>query len=177
MRRFLGSRHLPARKVPDGPLQYGLQFQKADYVADVVPLLLSAQTVKGRAHFEILQNGEFLVQNGRLKDYARIALYVARGFVEVVPADVYLARVLIENGADYVYGGGFAGAVYAEKGEQTAPFHRERDVVHRLDGAVRLGEMSDFECVIFFQTTGSFIFRRCALPCPTTVWTWCLCIW
>ena len=104
----------------------------------IVLLFLLAQPVKRRAYFKVLQDGEFLVEHGRLKDYAYVALYLLRALVEVIPAHINFARIFIKNGADDIDRRRLARAVYAEEGEKTALFDVERNAVYRVDIAVRL---------------------------------------
>ena len=65
--------------------------------------------------------------------------------LEIVAADAHHARGGPEEARQHAQGGALAGPVGAEEADDLPPVDAERDIAHRLDGAVRLAEVGRFD--------------------------------
>ena len=105
-------------------------------------------TVQRCAAAEIIPHGQILIQHGALEHHAQLAADAVRLLVQIGAADEDAAAVLAQLAAHDVDGGGFAGTVDAQKGEQLSLFHAKIQILHRLHCAKGLVKVADLHNII-----------------------------
>ena len=81
---------------------------------------------------EIVLHGQILIQHGVLKNHAQVPLDAVGVPVQVNAANLNASGILGKLPAHNVDGGGFAGPVDAQEGEQLAFFDTKAQIVYRL---------------------------------------------
>src|SRR5207253_2445753 len=104
------------------------QVEEFDDIVDALAGALGRHAVEVRGELEELAAGELVVEEGLIGNVAdELPGLVALGS-QVVTADANTAAGGNQQAAEYFDGGGLAGAVGAETGEEFASRHTERQI-------------------------------------------------
>ncbi len=112
---------------------------------DPLPQLAAAEAEQNAVNPQVFPHRQFLVEVVVLRHHADQLLDRRLSRVEVFPAIADPAVVRAEQPGQQVDGGGLAGAVRAEKGEQLPFLDPETDAVDRKGLAVAAAEIADFD--------------------------------
>jgi len=100
-------------------------------------------TVEHAVDLHVLPSSKVLVERGVLKDDAEAAARFVLAPLRVETVKLYGAAGRPKQGGEHLDGGGFAGSVGAEEGENLAGGYLEGDVVDGGEGAEGLHEVLD----------------------------------
>ena len=108
-----------------------------------------AKIVQMRTVAEILVDGKFTVQGRQLGQVSELALGCYRILEQIAATDAYRALAWRQHTADHLHGGGFAGAIGAQKTKHLTTADPEVQSLNGMDVTVASMEVRDLDQALF----------------------------
>ncbi len=131
-----------AGRRPVGELEQSAERRHRTHRADA---FAPSEAVGARGEVEELRDGEVRVGDELVRHEPDVPADLARLHQHAPPLDPRVARVREVEGGEDAHRRRLPGAVRADEAEDLATFERERELVHRSDGAERAGDPLDVE--------------------------------